>query len=67
MVVDDEGVTVSSANLNERSLGGSRDTELGMGGWQPGHTLAGAKAAQSTGTGDGEVAYPRGQIYGYRR
>ena len=34
LVVDDEYVSISSANLNQRSLDGSRDTELGMGAWQ---------------------------------
>lgn len=67
MVVDDESVTISSANLNERSLSGSRDTELGMGGWQPAHTIEKTKASTSTALQDGQVAYPRGQIYGYRR
>ena len=34
MLTDDEYITISSANLNQRSLDGSRDTELGMGAWQ---------------------------------
>ncbi|KAK9797766.1 hypothetical protein WJX73_008737 [Symbiochloris irregularis] len=67
MVVDDESVTISSANLNERSLSGSRDTELGMGGWQPAHTIERARTSSSATLEDGQVSYPRGQIYGYRR
>ena len=49
MVQDDEYVTISSANLNQRSLDGSRDTELGMGSWQPAYTLANAKNSQDGG------------------
>ncbi|KNC82703.1 hypothetical protein SARC_05021 [Sphaeroforma arctica JP610] len=35
MIVDDEYVMVGSANINERSLAGDRDTELCMGMYQP--------------------------------
>ena len=49
MVQDDEYVTISSANLNQRSLDGSRDTEMGMGSWQPSYTLANAKSSQDGG------------------
>lgn len=40
MIVDDEYVIVGSANINERSLAGSRDTEIAMGAYQPHHTWA---------------------------
>lgn len=30
MIVDDEYMIIGSANLNDRSLMGSRDSELGM-------------------------------------
>ncbi|XP_043714524.1 phospholipase D delta-like [Telopea speciosissima] len=53
MVVDDEYVIVGSANINDRSLDGSRDTEIAMGAYQPHHTWA-------------EKRHPHGQIYGYR-
>jgi phospholipase D1/2 len=33
MIVDDELVILGSANLNERSLAGNRDTEIGVGLW----------------------------------
>lgn len=46
---DDEYVSISSANLNQRSLDGSRDTELGMGSWQPAYTLANAKQSSDGG------------------
>lgn len=38
--VDDEYIIVGSANINQRSMDGARDTEIAMGGYQP-HHLAG--------------------------
>uniref|UniRef100_A0A804LVJ8 phospholipase D n=1 Tax=Zea mays TaxID=4577 RepID=A0A804LVJ8_MAIZE len=35
MIVDDEYVILGSANINQRSLAGSRDTEIAMGAYQP--------------------------------
>lgn len=40
MVVDDEYVILGSANINQRSMDGSRDTEIAMGAYQPQHTWA---------------------------
>ncbi|GAB2229175.1 hypothetical protein Droror1_Dr00023311 [Drosera rotundifolia] len=40
MVVDDEYVIVGSANLNQRSLAGTKDTEIAMGVYQPHHSWA---------------------------
>ena len=40
MIVDDEFVILGSANINQRSLEGSRDTEIAMGAYQPYHTWA---------------------------
>ncbi|KAK1432601.1 hypothetical protein QVD17_09498 [Tagetes erecta] len=54
MIVDDEYVIVGSANINQRSLAGSKDTEIAMGSYQPHHTWAAKKR------------HPHGQIYGYR-
>lgn len=54
MIVDDEYVILGSANINQRSLEGTRDTEIAMGAYQPHHTWA------------RKQAYPHGQIYGYR-
>ncbi|KAJ0250267.1 C2 domain-containing protein [Hirschfeldia incana] len=54
MIVDDEFVLIGSANINERSLEGSRDTEIAMGGYQPHYSWA-KKGSR-----------PRGQIFGYR-
>lgn len=54
MIVDDEYVILGSANINQRSLDGSRDTEIAMGSYQPHHTWA------------QKNCHPRGQVYGYR-
>ncbi|XP_073012060.1 phospholipase D delta [Typha latifolia] len=54
MIVDDEYVILGSANINQRSLAGSRDTEIAMGAYQPHHTWAEKKR------------HPHGQVYGYR-
>lgn len=54
MIVDDEYVIIGSANLNQRSMAGSKDTEIAMGAYQPQHTWA------------REHRHPHGQIYGYR-
>lgn len=40
MVVDDEYVVIGSANINQRSMDGQRDTEIAMGAFQPKHTQA---------------------------
>ncbi|KAL8114528.1 phospholipase D beta 1-like [Apium graveolens] len=54
MIVDDEFVILGSANINQRSLEGTRDTEIAMGAYQPHYSWACKNAS------------PRGQIYGYR-
>ena len=35
MIVDDEYIIVGSANINQRSMAGARDTEIAFGGFQP--------------------------------
>lgn len=52
MSVDDEYIIVGSANINQRSMDGARDSEIAMGGYQPGH-LATSRPA-------------RGQVHGFR-
>lgn len=42
-MVDDEYVIIGSANINQRSMAGSRDTEIAMGGYQPHYTWANKK------------------------
>lgn len=54
MIVDDEFIIMGSANINQRSLDGSRDTEIAMGSYQPKHTWA------------TKNSHPHGKVYGYR-
>ncbi|KAK8472587.1 hypothetical protein PHAVU_002G248700 [Phaseolus vulgaris] len=54
MVVDDDYVIIGSANINQRSLDGSRDTEIAMGAYQPKYTWTENRP------------HPHGQVYGYR-
>ncbi|KAL6280243.1 hypothetical protein ACE6H2_017124 [Prunus campanulata] len=54
MIVDDEYVILGSANINQRSMEGTRDTEIAMGAYQSQHTWASKRSS------------PHGQIYGYR-
>lgn len=50
MIVDDEYVIIGSANINQRSMAGSRDTEIAMGAYQPHNTWGKRKR------------HPRGQV-----
>ncbi|KAF8698656.1 hypothetical protein HU200_034905 [Digitaria exilis] len=52
MIVDDEYVIVGSANINQRSMDGGRDTEIAMGAYQPRHLATNGPA--------------RGQVHGFR-
>ncbi|XP_054788395.1 phospholipase D alpha 1-like [Prosopis cineraria] len=54
MIVDDEYIIVGSANINQRSMDGGRDTEIAMGAFQPHHLTE-------------EENRPKGQIHGFRR
>ncbi|CAM8888866.1 unnamed protein product [Rhodiola kirilowii] len=54
MIVDDEYVILGSANINQRSMEGTRDTEIAMGAYQPQYTWA------------NKLSCPRGQVHGYR-
>lgn len=54
MIVDDEYVILGSANINQRSMAGTKDTEIAMGSYQPHYTWSARKK------------HPHGQIYGYR-
>ncbi|KAM3262725.1 hypothetical protein ACQJBY_053074 [Aegilops geniculata] len=53
MIVDDEYIIVGSANINQRSMDGGRDSEIAMGAFQPHHLNA-----------KGQIA--RGQVHGFR-
>ncbi|KAI9192102.1 hypothetical protein LWI28_018347 [Acer negundo] len=52
MIVDDEYIIIGSANINQRSMDGGRDTEVAMGAFQPSHLAANQPA--------------KGQIHGFR-
>ncbi|CAL9061238.1 phospholipase D alpha 1-like [Musa acuminata AAA Group] len=52
MIVDDEYIIIGSANINQRSMDGSRDSEIAMGAYQPYHLSTREPA--------------RGQIHGFR-
>ncbi|XP_073025857.1 LOW QUALITY PROTEIN: phospholipase D beta 1-like [Primulina eburnea] len=54
IIVDDEYVMIGSANINQRSLEGTRDTEIAIGAYQPRYTWARRHPS------------PHGEIYGYR-
>ncbi|GKV06309.1 hypothetical protein SLEP1_g18209 [Rubroshorea leprosula] len=53
MIVDDEYIIIGSANLNQRSMDGARDTEIAMGAYQPFHLTSKQVSA-------------RGRIHGMR-
>jgi len=50
-IFDDEYILIGSANINQRSLGGNRDTEIAVGGYQPDHN---------------ETDSPRGDVHSFR-
>ncbi|XP_020580293.1 phospholipase D alpha 1-like [Phalaenopsis equestris] len=52
VILDDEYIIVGSANINQRSMDGGRDTEIAMGAYQPNHLSS--------------FQPPRGQIHGFR-
>ncbi|GBG72654.1 hypothetical protein CBR_g12228 [Chara braunii] len=54
MIVDDEYIIVGSANINQRSMDGGRDTESAIGAYQPYHTYGYREEL------------PKGQIHGFR-
>ncbi|MED6164572.1 Phospholipase D [Stylosanthes scabra] len=53
MIVDDEYIIIGSANINQRSMDGGRDSEIAMGAYQPHHLATNQGGA-------------RGQIHGFR-
>lgn len=59
MIVDDEYVILGSANINQRSMAGSRDTEIAMGAYQPHYTWGEKKKHL---LGKKEKKHPHGQV-----
>ncbi|XVE71177.1 hypothetical protein DITRI_Ditri10aG0129900 [Diplodiscus trichospermus] len=52
MIVDDEYIIIGSANINQRSMDGGRDSEIAMGAFQPHYLSTNGRA--------------KGQIYSFR-
>ena len=48
MIVDDEVLLVGSANINQRSMAGSRDTEIAMAAFQPDHLASEDQSCERT-------------------
>ncbi|GAU20683.1 hypothetical protein TSUD_230970, partial [Trifolium subterraneum] len=61
MIVDDEYVLMGSANINQRSMEGTRDTEIAMGAYQPNHTWANKKSKPH-----GQARFINFEVHGYR-
>lgn len=62
-IFDDTVAVIGSANINSRSLDGSRDTEIAISAWQPEHMATGTTAY----TGEGEDnSLPQGDVAAFR-
>jgi phospholipase D1/2 len=57
MIVDDNYIIVGSANINQRSLGGNRDTEICIGAFQP---------SQNPPVSGDQFRTPRGGVHSFR-
>ncbi|ESQ32073.1 hypothetical protein EUTSA_v10003665mg [Eutrema salsugineum] len=55
MIVDDEYIIIGSANINQRSMDGGRDSEIAMGAYQPNHLLS-----------TNQLMRPTGQVFSFR-
>jgi phospholipase D1/2 len=64
LIVDDEVAIVGSANINMRSMAGTRDSEIAAAVWQPEH-VAMCDAAAGGGTSP-RFAAPRGVVHHFR-
>jgi len=60
MIVDDEYIILGSANINQRSLSGGRDTEITVGCVQPHYTAQFVDDAKKV------VQLPRGEVHCFR-
>ncbi|KAH0477096.1 MAG: uncharacterized protein KVP18_000169 [Porospora cf. gigantea A] len=58
LIVDDEYLLLGSANINERSMNGKRDSEIAGGVWQPDF--------RAKFVGD-QIVLPKGYVYGFRK
>ncbi|KAJ1255844.1 hypothetical protein BS78_K149800 [Paspalum vaginatum] len=68
MIVDDEYIIVGSANINQRSMDGGRDSEMALGAYQPQHLASEyTQWRYSSHTGYYDYTYyPRGQVHQFR-
>lgn len=62
-IFDDTVAIVGSANINSRSLDGSRDTEIAIAAWQPEHMATGGNGYLAT---DDEASLPKGDVAAFR-
>lgn len=64
-IFDDTVSIIGSANINSRSMDGSRDTEIAIMAWQPEHVATGSTAYEVTSTEEaGEL--PKGDVAAFR-
>eukprot|EP01006_Ploeotia_vitrea_P023229 TRINITY_DN55673_c0_g1_i1.p1 TRINITY_DN55673_c0_g1~~TRINITY_DN55673_c0_g1_i1.p1 ORF type:complete len:877 (+),score=117.73 TRINITY_DN55673_c0_g1_i1:151-2631(+) len=56
LIMDDEYIIIGSANINDRSMAGNRDSEIAVGSFQPQHTV---KACAG--------CLPRGKVHAFRK
>ncbi|KAI0563002.1 Phospholipase D [Gracilaria domingensis] len=62
-VFDDTCAIIGSANINGRSLDGSRDTEIAIATWQPEHVARGSNGYMPK---DDEGSMPKGDVAAFR-
>lgn len=63
-VFDDESAIIGSANINSRSMDGSRDSEIAALLWQPEHVAKGPSAYGND--LDGDISVPSGDVAAFR-
>ncbi|GBG62241.1 hypothetical protein CBR_g29848 [Chara braunii] len=68
MIVDDDYIIVGSANINQRSMDGGRDSEIAFGAMQPHHVLVDADETKKPkkDTEDPKLKAPKGAVHGFR-
>ena len=62
-IFDDTVAIIGSANINSRSMDGSRDTEIGVMVWQPDHIATGSDAYHPS---EEETSIPQGDVAAFR-
>jgi phospholipase D1/2 len=54
--VDDEYIIIGSANINQQSMDGARDSEIAMGAYQPFHLNTNGKSTTRSKAGSQQVS-----------